>query len=218
MGRFGRRFAVVVLAGWFGFAASGCYVPHFLVWLLGPQKITKEVEAEHHLESERLVIVPYAGTDVLFTYPTVPIEISQALVNEVGKNLGDRVETIVHPVQVVRWQESTLDWPNMSLVEIGRHFQADTVLYVELERYTMVEERSANLFRGRAKARVQVVKVESEHNPVYSTTVETVVPEDRPVSVLETGERLIRQATNRLFAEEVVRKFYDHKVEVKGGE
>ncbi|MGB2937104.1 MAG: hypothetical protein WBD05_02730 [Phycisphaerae bacterium] len=217
MGRFGRRFAVVVLAGWFGFAASGCYLPHLGVWLFGPRKITKEVKAEHRLESERLVIVPYAGTDVLFTYPMAPIEISQALVNEIGQNLSDRVETIIHPVQVVRWQESTLDWPNMSLAEIGGHFQADTVLYVELERYTMVEERSANLFRGRAKARVQVVKVEAEHNPVYEATVEIVVPEDQPVSVLETSERIIRQVTNLLFARDVVRKFYDHKVEVKGG-
>jgi len=177
----------------------------------------KEVKAEYPLESARLVIVPYAGTDVLFTYPMAPIEIGQALVNEIGQHFSDRVKTIVHPVRVVRWQESTLDWPNMSLVEIGEHFQADTVLYVELERYTMVEERSANLFRGRARARVQVVKVEDEHNPVYETVVETVVPEDRPVSVLGTSERMIRQATNLVFAREVVWKFYDHKVEVKGG-
>jgi len=217
MGRFGRRFAVVVLAGWFGFAASGCYLPHFAVWLFGPRKIMKEVKAEYPLESARLVIVPYAGTDVLFTYPMAPIEIGQALVNEIGQHFSDRVKTIVHPVRVVRWQKSTLDWPNMSLVEIGEHFQADTVLYVELERYTMVEERSANLFRGRARARVQVVKVEDEHNPVYETVVETVVPEDRPVSVLGTSERMIRQATNLVFAREVVWKFYDHKVEVKGG-
>jgi len=82
----------------------------------------------------------------------------------------------------------------------------------------MVEERSANLFRGRVRARVQVVKVDAEHNPVYATTVETVVPEDQPVSVLGTSERIIRQATNLMFARDVVRKFHDHKVEVKGGE
>ena len=216
--RWGRRAAALTLVASLAIASSGCYLPHFFVWLFKPEKFTKAVKAEYSLRAERLVIVPYAGTDILFTYPTVPIEVSRELIYQITQNLGGRVKTMVHPVEVVRWQESTLEWPNMPLEEIAKHFEADTLLYVELSRYTMVEERSANLFRGRVKARIQVVKPDAERNPVYETMVEVTFPEDRPVGVLETSEQVIRRGSNILFAREVVRKFYDHKVEVKGGE
>ena len=222
MGRQGRRAfafragALVVLGAVLA-SSAGCYVPHFLVWLLGPREITKTVKSEYDLKAERLIIVCYAGTDILFAYPTVPLEISQELVYAIARDLDDRVKTIVHPVEVVRWQEGTLEWPNMSLDQIAREFQADALLYVELERYTMVEEGSANLFRGRAKARIQVVRPDAEANPVYETTVEVTFPEERPVGVLETSERVMRRGTNLLFARDVIRKFYDHKVEVRGG-
>ena len=221
----GRRFSVrrsgalVVLGALVAAGMSaGCYVPHFLVWLFKPDQITRSVKAEYDLRAERLLIVPYAGTDILFTYPTAPIEISQELVYAIARNLEGRVKTVVHPVEVVRWQEGTLEWPNMTLEEVAAEFRADTLLYVELERYTMVEEGSANLFRGRAKARVQVVKADAEVNPVYETLVEVLFPEDRPVGVLETSERVMQRGTNLLFARDVIRKFYDHKVEVKGGQ
>jgi hypothetical protein len=214
----GFAVASVAAAAVLALTAGGCYVPHFFVWLFKPDKMTTPVKEEYHLEAERLVILPYAGTDILFTYPAVPVEISQELVYAIVRDLGGRVKTIVHPVEVVRWQESTLEWPNMSLERIAKEFQADTLLYVELERYTMVEEGSANLFRGRVKARLEVVKVGAEHNPVYDATVETTYPEDVPVGVMGTTERVIRRYTNFFFARDVIRKFYDHKVEVKGGQ
>jgi hypothetical protein len=210
----GRAGALVALLG-LGLAA-GCYAPHLGVYLFGPQRVKEEVEAEHLLQADRLAIVIYAGNDVLFTYPTVPIEISSELVYEITRHMKDRIGSFVHPAEVVRWQESTLEWPTLSLVEVGRRFGADTVLYVELVRYTLVEEKSANLFRGRVKSRVHVLKAEAERNPVYETTVEVTFPEDQPIGVLGTSERRMRQGTNKIFAQELARKFYDHEIEVKG--
>jgi hypothetical protein len=199
-------------------AASGCQIPgQFFAWAAAPRHPMETVPAEYELEADRLVIVPYAGTDVLFSYPTAPLEISHGLVNEIVRNLKPRIHSIEHPVQVVRWQESNLEWPNMALADIAKAFRADTLLYVELERYTMIEERSANLFRGRIKARIQVVKADAERNPVYETVVETVFPEDRPVGVLEISERKIRAGVTMMFARDAVRKFYGHEIEVKGG-
>jgi len=198
--------------------ASGCEIPaQFFAWMVAPRHPKKTVKAEYELAAERLAIVPYTGTDILFTYPAVPIEVSRDLIHELMGHCSDRVKTIVHPVEVVRWQESNLEWPNMALEDIAKTFQADTVLYVELERYTMLEERSANLFRGRMVARIQVIKAEAKRNPVYETTVETVFPEDRPVGVLEVSERKIRAATTRFFARDVIRKFHDHEVKDEGG-
>jgi hypothetical protein len=196
-------------------AAGGC---HWLfAWAFAPRHPKQTVKAEYVLKADRLVIVPYAGTEILFNDPTAPIEVSMGLVNEILANLPGRVKTIENPANVVRWQESNPDWPNLSLVEIARTFHADTVLYVELERYTMYEERSANLYRGHVRARIQVAEAAAEHNPVYETTIETLYPPDQPVSVLGTSERILRAVTNAEFSRQVIGKFYDHEVEVQGG-
>jgi hypothetical protein len=204
--------------GAFALGAGGCYAGHFLSWMIAPRHPTKKVAAEYALDADRLVIVTYAGTDILFSYPTAPLEVSRDIVNELLVNLPKRAREIVHPVQVVQWQESNLEWPNMGLEDVARTFSADTLLYVELERYTMIEERSANLFRGRIRARVQAVQTGAGRNPVYETIVEETFPKDRPVGVLETSERTIRTGVTRFFARSLVRKFYDHEVEVQGGQ
>ena len=211
------RRMVTVLAVWLAVAAGGCNIPaQFFAWMFAPRHPKKTVPAEYQLQAERLVVVPYAGTDILFHYPTAHVEVSRDVINELLTHVKDRVKSVVHYAEVIRWQESNIEWPNMSLEAIAETFKADTLLYVELERYSTVEERAANLMRGHIKARVHVVKPEAERNPVYETTVETLFPEDRPLGVLDVSERQIRATTTRLFARDVVRKFYEHEVEIKG--
>ena len=198
-------------------ASSGCEIlgQALAVWI-APRHPMKKVEAEHNLQAKRLVIVPYAGNDVLFEYPTATLEISRDLVHELVGHLGPRVESIVHPVQVARWQEANLEWPNLSLKAIAETFEADVLLYVELERYTTLEKGSPNLLRGQVRARVQVIETAAETNPVYESIVETMFPEQRPVAEGELSERRIRAVTTRLFARDVVRRFYNHEVPREG--
>ncbi|MBM4019327.1 MAG: hypothetical protein FJ288_13565 [Planctomycetes bacterium] len=212
-----RRQALAGLIAALGLAACGCPPANLLSWFIAPRHPKQTIKAEYPLKAERLVIVTYAGTEILFNDPTAPLEVSSDLVNEILRSLRPRVKTIVHPVQVVRWQESNLEWPNMSLVDIAKAFQADTILYVELERYTMMEDRSANLYRGRVRARIQVAETQAERNPVYESSVETVYPPEGPVGVLGTTERVIRHYTNAAFAVAVINKFHEYQVEVKGG-
>jgi hypothetical protein len=206
------------LAGLLCLSALGACGCHWLyAYFAAPRHPKETVKAEYALKAERLVIVTYAGAEILFDDPTAPLEVSYDITNEILRSLSANIKTIVRPEQVVRWQESTLEWPNMSLVDIAKTFQADTILYVELERYSLMEDRSANLYRGRVRARVQVAEVGATSNPVYETTVETTFPEDRPVGVLETSERTIRTGTNIFFARAVLDKFRDHEIEIKGG-
>lgn len=209
--------ALAALLGLGAIGAAGCYLPHFGVWLFGPRHQTKTVKAEYQLEAERLVVVPYAGTETLFNYSTAPLEVSAEVANLIVGNLKGRVKTLINPVAVVQWQESNVEWPNMSLVDIGKAFQADTVLYVELERYTMQEDGSANLYRGHVRGRIQVAKTAAERNPVYETNVEVLFPPDNPVGVTGTSEAVVIRATNVAFAREVVAKFHDREVPAEGG-
>ena len=210
-----RKTILGILAGVTALATSGC--GQLFAVFAAPRHPKKTVKAEYNLEAGRLVIVPYAGTDTLFTYPEAPLEISRDLVNELLRNLKPHIKEIVHPAEVARWQESNLEWPSMALEDIAKTFQADTLLYVELEQYSMVEEQSANLLRGHVKAHVQVVKAGASHNPVYETTVETIFPEDQPIGVMDVSNRQIRVGTTLLFSKAVACKFYDHETAVQGG-
>ena len=210
-----RNASLVSLLAFLALGVCGC---HWLfAWMVAPRHPKETIKAEYPLKAERLVIVTYAGTEVLFNDPTAPLEVSQNIANEILRNLTTNIKSVIHPAQVVQWQESTLEWPNMSLVDIAKTFQADTILYVELERYTMMEDRSANLYRGRVRARIQVAEAAAARNPVYEATVETLFPEDQPVGVISTSERTIRMGTNIFFSRAVVDKFRDHEVEIKGG-
>ena len=206
------------LAGLLALVALGACGCHWLyAYFAAPRHPKETIKAEYALKAERLVIVTYAGAEILFNDATAPLEVSYDITNEILRSLSQSVKTIIRPEQVVHWQESTLEWPNMSLVDIAKTFKADTILYVELERYTLMEDRSANLFRGRVRARIQVAETAAPRNPVFEATIETTFPEDRPVGVLETSERTIRTGTNLFFARAVIDKFRDHEVEVKGG-
>jgi hypothetical protein len=211
-----RRFAVPALLGLLALNACGC---HWLTaYFAAERHPKKEVKAEYDLTADKLVIIPYASEEVLFNDSTLSVEISYNLVNEIVGHLGaKKVKTIVNPVEVNRWQESTLEWPNMSLTDMAKTFGADTVLYVELEHYSTIEERSANLYRGHVVARIQVASLKETQNPVYTTTVETVYPEKMPVGMTGTTEATVRRATNLIFANDVAKKFYNHDVEIVGG-
>jgi hypothetical protein len=210
-----RRAVPVLLGLLVAAVAGGCYLGHLLVAVTKPDE-RKEIKAEYNLEADTLAIVCYCGTDILFMNPTVPIEVSNDLVSEVLTHLKPKVRQIINPVKVVQWQDSNLDWTNMSTVDIAKAFEADTLLYVELEQYSTVEERSANLFRGHIRATVQVVKPGAAVNPVYRAPIEVSFPEGRPVGVVE-GEAQIRRGTSVVFARTIMKKFYDREVIIKGG-
>jgi hypothetical protein len=203
--------ALATLAG-----AGGCQ--WLTAYIFADRHPKETIKAEYSLASERLVIIPYASTDVLFSDPGLPMELSRDLIIQISNRLGpEKVKAFINPAEVQRWQEANLEWPNISLVEMGQAFKADTVLYVELERYSLMEEHSANLYRGRVRARIQIVQPAAPHNPVYDTVVETVFPANAPVGVTSASEQSVRTYTNMVFAENVVDKFCDHEIDVKGG-
>jgi hypothetical protein len=211
------RAAIMLLLAATLLFGSGCYVGHFFSWLFAPRHPKKFVPAEYKLKADMLLILPYAGTDILFNNPTASVEVAQGVMMEIARHLSGKVKRVVNPVQVLQFQENNLDWQSMSLVDVGRKFKADKVLYVELTHYSMIEPDSVNLLRGRISARVEVVDAtaQGDAKPVYSTDADVIFPPDRPVDIMEASERMVRQVTIAQFAQTVIRKFYDHKEEIE---
>jgi len=199
-------------------AAGGCGLPNLLVYPFAEREATRQVAHEYHLTAERLLILPFAGHDVLFEYPGAPLDISYQVIGQIQRYGDVRVRRVINPQQVALYQQSNLDWPNKLVAQIGREFQADKVLYIELNRYTMMEEGSANLYRGRISAHLQVVDPKAEGRlPLYETDVSVTVPEDQPAGVMDVSEDKLRQAAMFRFAEALVWKFVDHEEKVVKG-
>lgn len=193
--------------------ASGCGLPNLLVYPFADRDAKRDVKRQYDLTGERLLILPYAGHDILFEYPNAGLEISYQVIQQISQNLRGRVHRVINPAQVALYQRSKLDWPTTEVSDIGREFEADKVLYIELTRFTIMEERSANLYRGRVAAHIQVIDTSKPrgHELLYETDVSIEVPDDRPMGTTEISELNLRQATVYRFAEEVIWQFYDHK-------
>jgi hypothetical protein len=199
---------------------GGCGLPEALVYPFAPREAVKDVKAEYDLTAQRLLILPYLGTDAQFEFQGADLVITDRLVREIREHLRGRVHHVVNPAEVLRYQQTNLEWANTPVQQIGKEFNVDKVLYVEISRLTLLEDNSVNLYRGRIAARIQVVDVDSAAlSPVvYQTDVLAEIPEkdDPPVSADEGSRNAVERATAIRFAENVIKKFYDHQEKVIG--
>ena len=198
---------------------SGCGVPNLFSYFLADREPKKSVAKEYDLRAEALLILPYSGPEILFEHPGANLIISNFIRQQLEVHLSSRVRVGVNPMQVIRYQQTDLDWENKTVQEIGREFGADKVLYIEIRRLTLMEERSANLYRGRVKAHLQVVDVNADaaDAELYSGDVSVIFPKDNPLGTSQVSRADMEQQTLHRLAVETVWKFYDHK-ELRGGE
>ena len=78
-----------------------------------------------------------------------------------------------------------------------------------------MEIDSVNLLRGRITAHIRIYDRQSAQpdKPCYETEVSIVFPEQGPLPMSDSARMGIEQQTLVLFAEELARKFYKHKVD-----
>lgn len=64
--------------------------------------------------------------------------------------------TIVSTSELARVERANRDYDNMSIRAIGEQVQADQVLYVQIQSFTVGDEAKLGVYQGRAKALVKV--------------------------------------------------------------
>jgi hypothetical protein len=99
-------------------------------------------------------------------------------------------------------------------------FNADYVLIITLVDYSTREFGSINLWRGRVLAEASLwpavntpTHPEDPPKPLWqSETIKIVYPPESPQGIPVADDRVIRIKTAQLFADEVAKNFYAHKV------
>jgi len=194
---------------------AGCHLGKFLVYLVAPQ--TKKVAAEcPKLPGRSVVIVVYCDRRVQYEYPNVCLSLSSAVAEELARNV--KKLNVIDPRRVVRYQDGNIYWEEMDKTQLGKAFGADYILFLSLVEYGTREPGSLNLYRGRINAQVSLYDVsmpERDARVWQARSLRAVYPEHSPAGVLRESDGAVRDKVERLFADKLAKKFYDHKVRIE---
>lgn len=177
----------------------------------------KKVKAEYKgLEEKKTVIIVEASPGTEFEFPNARANVALATAYELGSKI--KKVTVVDWEKIDAFQRDDLDWLSLPVSEIGKKFDAQRVLYVDLIEYTTMEEFSVNLLRGRMIVDLRVYEMDGPRpdEPVYQTEVSVIYPENTPIPLSdESTKARVELQTIRNLAIDIVRKFYDHKIPKK---
>ena len=191
---------------------SGCQQTGYLMYLFAPAVPVKPVPAEYEgLEGHSVAVVVFADQQVQYEYPFARLTLGSAVSAELTEQLKD--VRVVDVRKVCRYQDENLYWETMDKTELARRLQADYVLMVDLLEYATREPGSLNLYRGTIAAQPALydAALSEPQAKVWGGRLTVTYPSGEAGSVPATDDRGIRQTAERLFARDLVRKFYKYK-------
>lgn len=205
------RIALMLFALFAGGTASGCNYVVMLGYLIGgPPSIEPDFDAMTKLsmtdKDVTVAVVCYAGTELKWDFDEVDLEVSKYVSNRLFLH---KIQ-VVDPDRIRDWIDKHEDWDKPE--EIGAAFKTKYVIYIDLHKYSLYEENSANLFRGRAEALVSVFEMDEEGNgeKIYTKELKSEYPLAAPRATSEvTYGRFKKEYLSRL-SEEIGRLFYEH--------
>jgi hypothetical protein len=153
-----------------------------------------------------VAVVCYAPMELQYDF--------HAIDNEIAKYVTFRLNQhhikVVNPDQIRAWLDEHSGWDRPD--EIGRAFGVKYVVYIDVSKYSLYEESSANLYRGRAEGMVSVFEMDEtgEGEKIYSKEILSKFPLAVPRSASETTySRFKREYLSRL-SDEIGRLFYEY--------
>jgi hypothetical protein len=170
MTRTGRRGWLVAL-GLLAAAAPGCS-PSMLYFLLPENKTEAEMcrlADKDNKKEVRVVIMTYS--DRLETRQEL-LGAERDLTQQFAAKLREGCETnnervvIVNPRKVEEFKSGHPGWTSADLPEIGRHFKADYVIYLEVNRLSLFNKADMNTqYKGHVEISVTLVNVNNPDGP-----------------------------------------------------
>lgn len=170
------------------------------------------------LANRRVAVLVWTDRSTLFDYPHARFELAAYIGDKLytemtQRNLGTDV---VDPRDVETYLQKNLD-AQIDPRAVGRAFDADYVIYVEIVHFQIRDPRSPQLLQGRIDASVSTHDMAAERDQLRRfelTPVKCLYPEGGPVPLGATNSRTIREATYVKFGEMVARKFYEYTIEM----
>ena len=188
--RFGRRrtsgFERVVVLALLAVWLTGCQQFIVLSYLLGgPPSIEPDFDTQTgesmSKPNVKVAVVGYAPPELQWNFPQIHQEVAAAL----AYSMGQHKIKVAHPDYVRAWVDEHRDWEDPA--EIGRAFKCQYVVVVEINAFTLYEEGSTTLYRGKTEVFATVTKVDAEGHgdKIYTKSLEFAFPTKVPRSAYE---------------------------------
>ena len=170
------------------------------------------------LPGRRVVVLVWTDPSTLFDYPHARFELAANVADKLATEMATR-ELKVDVVDARDLEDFLQRDPDARIdpERVGRHFEVDYVIYLEVSRFQFREIDQPQFLRGRIDASVSVhdCREDPEDLPYYELApVKSVYPEGGPVAMTATNSLALRQTTYLLFAELVARKFYEYTLDM----
>jgi hypothetical protein len=158
------------------------------------------------LEDHKVVVVCHAPARIRYSFDSVDTDLAKAMSRLLELNAED-VE-VVEPDAVASWLDKHGNWSDVT--EIGKAFEADYVIFADVQQFSIYEENSPNMLRGRAYVDLRVYDVNDDGEVVFEADIESIYPLGRPLPVGEKRERSFRREYVARLADELGRHFYPY--------
>lgn len=179
----------------------------------------KKISAEFDkLAGKRVAVLVWTEPATLFDYRFARIELATYVSDKLRTELQQRQKAtqVVDARDVEDFLQRNVD-AQVDPYAVGRKFEADYVIYLEVLKFQMRNPREPQFLTGRIDASVTVHDIRADPDQLRRyelSPVRCIHPEGSPVLLSRTNAPLVREATYRKFAEQVARKFYEHTVEL----
>jgi hypothetical protein len=152
----------------------------------------------------KVVVVCYAAPELKLRYSKLDAELASHVTRLMQTNRINAVE----PEYVRAWLDEHPDWETAD--EVGREFEADYVIEVEVSEFDLYEPHSTTLYRGHAIGSVFVHKlVDGEQSErVYTKDLNFMYPTKQARSAYELSEIDFRRDFLSRLSEEIGFMFY----------
>ena len=205
--------SIVAGLGWC-ISFSGCRVGMLLGLLIaGPPTVEPEFDRQTKQsmtdKDVTVAVVCFAPTDVRYSFESIDHELSKY----VSLRLREHKIVTVPPDRVRAWLEENKDeWDTPA--EIGAALDVTYVVYIDLNEFSLFEEGSGTLYRGRSEAVVSAWKMEEDGTAekIFSMEKISKFPQQSPVSTSEETYTNFKARYLSRLSDEIGRFFYEYSL------
>ena len=152
------------------------------------------------------LVICYAPTELKWDNDTVDYDLAK----HVAYRLSEHDIRVVDPDRVHAWLGNNKAWHKVA--EVGAEFKVDFIVHIDLKDYSLFEEHSADLYRGRAGAMITVIKMDDDKNEgetIYSKEIVSRFPRHAPISVYQQSYDNFKKQYLSNLAEQIGKLFYE---------
>ncbi|MGQ0637523.1 MAG: hypothetical protein ACT4QC_23190 [Planctomycetaceae bacterium] len=191
---------------------TGCNAVLLLGYLIGgPPAIEPDFHKKTNQslagKNKTALVFCYAPTELKWDNDAVDYELAKFLAYRLNAN---KIK-VMDPDQVHDWLDKNKDWHKVS--EIGAAFKVDYIVHIDLREYSLFEEHSSDLYRGRADAIIHVVKMNEDKkdgDTIYSKELVSRFPRSTATPAHQFSYQDFKQRYLSELANEIGILFYEH--------